>query len=307
MAAEESRQETSLGYLPEACLAHAIALTSPRDASRCAAVSPAFRDAADSDHVWGRFIPEGHLRAVVDLQTVNTAAGRRASTKKDAYLGLCEGGVAVDGDAGCRLWLDRASGAKCYALSARRLSLPWEDGEFSWRWAAHPLSRFGEVAKLMDCTFLDIYGRLPAAALTPATSYAAYLVYDTAKGHRGLSFPDQETMVSLSGRGVLSEASRRTVCLRPDEAEARKFWGADLIVVAPNGVGEEPRLRGDGWWEVEMGQLRTREAGEHEALGEEEVVASFEVLGSYPKRGLIVEGIEFRPSTSLGLGASAHQ
>ena len=27
----------------------------------------------------------------------------------------------------------------------------------------------------------------------------------------------------------------------------------------------------------------------------EEVVASFEVLGWYPKRGLILEGIEFRP------------
>jgi hypothetical protein len=27
-------------------------------------------------------------------------------------------------------------------LSARALSLPWDDGEFSWRWTLHPLSRF---------------------------------------------------------------------------------------------------------------------------------------------------------------------
>jgi len=115
--------------------------------------------------------------------------------------------------------------------------VPWEDGEFSWRWVPHPLSRFGEVAELMDCTFLDIYGRLPAAALTPATSYAAYLVYGTAQGHRGLSFPDQETAVSLGGRAPAgARACRRAVCLRPDE-----------------------------------------------------------VLGSYPKRGLLLEGIEFRP------------
>ncbi|RLN42901.1 F-box protein PP2-B11-like [Panicum miliaceum] len=147
----------------------------------------------------------------------------------------------------------------------------------------------------MDCTFLDIYGRLPAAALTPATSYAAYLVYGTAQGHRGLRFPDQETAVSLGGRATSGAARpcRRAVFLRPDEAEARKFWGAG--VVAPDdGGGEEPRLRGDGWWEVEMGRLRASEAGDHGAPGEE-VVASFEVLGSYPKRGLIVEGIEFRP------------
>ncbi|CAN6323811.1 unnamed protein product [Urochloa humidicola] len=290
MAAEESRQETGVGDLPEACLAHAIALTSPRDACRCAAVSPAFRAAADSDLVWSRFIPEGHGH--------RAAGGRAGSTKKEAYLGLCEGGgVPVDGDRGCRMWLDRASGAKCYALSAWRLSLPWEDGDFSWRWAPHPLSRFGEVAELMDCTFLDIYGRLPAAALTPATNYAAYLVYGTAQGHRGLSFPDQETTVSLlSGRAPSeAHARRRAVCLRPDETEARKFWGPG--VVAPDGSGgddEEPRLRVDGWWEVEMGRLRTSEAGEREAP-DEMVVASFEVLGSYPKRGLIVEGIEFRP------------
>ncbi|OEL20546.1 F-box protein PP2-B11 [Dichanthelium oligosanthes] len=285
MAAEENQQETRVGDLPEACLAHAIALTSPRDACRCAAVSPAFRAAADSDHVWSRFIPaEGNHRAA--------AAAGRASTKKNAYLGLCEGGVPVDGDVGCRLWLDKASGAKCYALSARRLGLPWDDGEFSWRWVPHPRSRFGEVAELMDCTFLDIYGRLPAAALTPATSYAAYLVYGTAQGHRGLSFPDQETAVSLGSRAPAEARARRlAVCLRPDEAEVRKFWGAG--VVAPDGGGEEPRLRDDGWWEVEMGRLRTTEAGEHGAPGEE-VVASFEVLGSYPKRGLIVEGIEFR-------------
>jgi hypothetical protein len=40
------------------------------------------------------------------------------------------------------MWLDKASGAKCYLLSARALSLPWDDGEFSWAWTPHPLSRF---------------------------------------------------------------------------------------------------------------------------------------------------------------------
>lgn len=289
MAAEESRHETRVGDLPEACLAHAIALTSPRDACRCAAVSPAFRAAADSDHVWGRFIPEDHHRAVALLHT----AGRDRRSKKDAYLALCDGAVPVDGHGGCRMWLDKASGAKCYGLSARSLSLPWEDGECSWRWVTHPLSRFGEVAELLDCTFLDIYGRLPAAMLTPATSYAAYLVYGIAEGHRGLSFPDQEAALCLGARTPAEAAHRQAVCLRPDEAEARKFWGAG-VVIPDDGRVDQPRLRDDGWWEVQMGRLRTSEAGEHEASGEE-VVASFEVLGSYPKRGLIVEGIEFRP------------
>jgi hypothetical protein len=140
MAAEE----TQLGDLPEACLAYTIALTSPRDACRFAAVSPSFRAAADSDDVWQRFIPKLDRRDVL-LQQQPPAPNRDAAEarKKDAYLGLCDGGgVPVDGDGGCRVWLERASGAKCYALSARRLSLPWDDGEYSWRWKTHPLSRF---------------------------------------------------------------------------------------------------------------------------------------------------------------------
>ncbi|PUZ50109.1 hypothetical protein GQ55_6G033300 [Panicum hallii var. hallii] len=276
---------TQLGDLPEACLAQAIALTSPRDACRCAAVSPAFRAAADSDHVWRAFLPpQLDRKPTVVLQPAPPAA--RSKSKKEAYLGLCDaaGAAALDGeDGGCRVWLERATGARCYALSARRLSLPWDDGEFCWKFAPHPRSRFAEVAELVDCTCLDIYGALPAAALTPAAPYAAYFVYGTADGgHRGLSYPDQETAVAVGGRVV----ARHAVCLRPDDAEARKFRGG----------GEDeprrPRLREDGWWEVEMGRL-----GEvmTSAAGGEEVVASFEVLGWYPKRGLIVEGIEFRP------------
>ncbi|TVU43346.1 hypothetical protein EJB05_09807, partial [Eragrostis curvula] len=284
MAAEE----TQVGDLPEACLAHVIALTSPRDACRCAAFSRAFRAAADSDHVWHSFIPEDHRAVLLQALPPETNTTR----KKDAYLGLCHRGVPVDG--GGLVWLDKASGVKCYALSARRLSLPWDDGEFSWRWTPHPLSRFAEVAELVDCTCMDIHGGLPAAALTPATTYAAFLVYGTKESQRGLSYPDQETTVAVGGRVL----ERHRVCLCPDDDETRKFRGAGLIaessVVASGEEPRRPRRRDDGWWEMEMGRLHTTTGAGGEQ--EEEVVASFEVLGWYTKRGLLVEAIEFRPA-----------
>lgn len=220
---EQSRGSTAaranMGDLPESCVAHVLALTSPR------------------------------------------------------------GGMAV--------WLAKGSGGKCVALSARRLCLPWDDGELCWRWTPHPLSRFSEVAQLVDCTCLDIYAHLPASMLTPATAYVAYLVFATVDGHRGLSFPDQETTVSVGDHIT----SRHTVCLRPDIVETHRFIGLE-------GCGSDdvrvPALRTDGWWEMEMGRLRT--GGDHAmAREEEEVVASFEVLGWYPKCGLVVEGVEFRP------------
>jgi hypothetical protein len=286
MAAAAGQQETQLGDLPEACLAYAIALTSPRDACRFAAVSPAFRAAADSDHVWHRFIPatDDHLVRLLHQQAPQ--AQQPKAQKKEAYLALCDaGGVPVDGR---RAWLDKASGAVCYALSARRLALPWDDGEYSWSWAAHPSSGFGEVAELVDCTCMDIHGALPSAApLTPATAYAAYLVYGMAQGYRGLSYPDQETAVSVGGRVL----ERRRVCLLPDDAETRKFRGDASAIVGGGEAVDGPRRRGDGWWEMEMGQLCAASL----AASGEEVVASFEVLGWYAKRGLLVEAIEFRP------------
>ncbi|CAM0953697.1 unnamed protein product [Alopecurus aequalis] len=281
-AAEEDR--TPVFDLPEACVAHVIALTSPRDACRCAAVSPCFRDAAESDTVWERFLPPDY-RSILQLhQAPAPRSGTKVpSTKKEAYLGLTDVAVLVDGG-GMAVWLAKGSGAKCVALSARRLSLPWEDGEFSWRWMPHSLSRFPDVAQLVDCTCLDIYARLPTHALTPATAYAAYFIFATADGHRGLSFPDQETTVSVGGCAV----SRHAVCLRPDDAQARRFMG----VAGTDGGGVRgPALRGDGWWELEMGRLRTGD----EAVAGEEVAVSFEVLGWQPKRGLLVEGVEFRP------------
>ncbi|BAF22908.1 F-box protein PP2-B10 [Oryza sativa Japonica Group] len=287
--AVEEGTTTRVGDLPEACLADVIALTSPRDACRLAAVSPSFRAAAESDAVWDRFLPPDY-RAIAPLPpppaTAAASGGKRM--KKGVYLGLCDKPVPVD-DGSMMVWLEKESGAKCFALPARKLSLPWEDGEFSWRWTPHPLSRFEEVAQLVDCTCLDIYGRLPAAALTPATPYAAYLVFGTAaaaEGHRGLSFPDQETTVSAAGRVV----ARHAVCLRPDDAEARKFRGVGL---AGAGVPvRRPARRGDGWSEMELGRVAADEVA---GAGGEDVVASFEVLGWYPKRGLVVECMEFRP------------
>ena len=63
------------------------------------------------------------------------------------------------------------------------------------------------MAELVECTSLNIYARLPAAELTPATTYAAYLVYGVVKGHRGLSYPDQETVVA--GRERVPPPRRR--------------------------------------------------------------------------------------------------
>ncbi|TVU42707.1 hypothetical protein EJB05_09128, partial [Eragrostis curvula] len=212
--------------LPEVCLAYAIALASPRGACRCAGVSPAFRAAADSDHVWRRFIPE-------DLRPWR----RSSNSDKEAYLGLCYRSVPVDGDAGCRVWLEMASGAKCYALSARRLSLPWDDGEFSWRWAPHPrtssLDKWLQVRGGGGAGVLHVPRHLRAVPGRRAHACDALRgipgVRHCSGGQPRPELPDQETAVTVGGREVACHA----VCLRPDDADDAE----------PRGVGMVPQAR----------------------------------------------------------------
>jgi hypothetical protein len=145
---------TRFDDLPVGCVAHVLALTSPRDVCRCAAVSPSFRDAAESDTVWERFLPADYLAILL-----RSGSGRLPppSSKKEAYLRLSDSGVLVIDSSDTAVWLARGSGAKCVALPARKLSLPWDDGEFSWRWTSHPLSRcmikFGII--LLNFLFLS--------------------------------------------------------------------------------------------------------------------------------------------------------
>uniref|UniRef100_A0A804JQ87 F-box domain-containing protein n=1 Tax=Musa acuminata subsp. malaccensis TaxID=214687 RepID=A0A804JQ87_MUSAM len=77
--------ESGMDRLPEGCVAHAIALTSPRDVCRFSAVSSAFRSAAAYDTVWDRFLPS-------DYRSILSRAVRPVvcSSKRDLFFRLCD-------------------------------------------------------------------------------------------------------------------------------------------------------------------------------------------------------------------------
>nr|CAB3448296.1 unnamed protein product [Digitaria exilis] len=115
--------------LPEECVAYAISLTTPGDACHSSAVSPAFRAAADSDAVWARFLPPDHA-AVLARADEPAALGM---SKKELFSRLCDNPVLLD-DATMSFGLERRSGAKCFMLSARALSIAWGDDPTCWTW-----------------------------------------------------------------------------------------------------------------------------------------------------------------------------
>ncbi|WOL19295.1 F-box protein PP2-B12 [Canna indica] len=296
--------ESGIERLPEGCIAHAISLTSPREACCSCAVSTAFRSAAASDTVWSRFLPDD-LDSLL-ARAVDPVQCSSSSSKRDLFFSLCNP-ILIDGGK-MSFSLDRSTGAKCYMLSARELFVVWGDTPCYWRWYSLPESRFSEVAELIDVCWLEVRGKIETKMLSQNTFYAAYLVFKLSDRCSGLGYPPQEASVKL---GVFSLINR--VCLQPSDMQAHlharrnrgrgrfgRYERWRSVFAHPEAKEAEddakefggvyPRERTDGWMEVQLGQF-------YNDKGEDgEVSMSFlEVKGGHWKHGLIIEGIEIRP------------
>ncbi|XP_040376867.1 F-box protein PP2-B11-like [Oryza brachyantha] len=301
--------------LPEECVAYAISMTTPGDACHSSAVSPAFKAAADSDAVWDRFLPPDHAAILARAVDASSAAASECASKKDLFARLCARPVLLDA-ATMSFGLDRRSGAKCVMLSARALSIAWGDDPSRWRWTpCLPGSRFPEVAELLDVCWLEITGKLQLSLLSPATTYAAYLVYSFADYTTGLECnigmpsPKATVTVVVSGAGTTSRppATEHKICLQHMGEDETMMHRQELVISLRKDFGRKvrldpdmdikcPRLRdgggGGGWREVELGEFAVPGG----AGGEEGVVeVSFKEETSRWKTGLIVQGIELRP------------
>ncbi|XP_062220920.1 putative F-box protein PP2-B12 [Phragmites australis] len=296
--------------LPEECVAYAISLTTPADACHSSAVSPTFKAAADSDAVWSRFLPHDHAAVLA-----RSDEPVDCESKKELFSRLCNRPVLLD-DATMSFGLDRRSGAKCFMLSARALSIVWGDDPACWIWTTSvPGSRFPEVVELVNVCWLEITGKLSLSLLSPGTTYAAYLVFALADDSYGLEcnvgiLPPKATVTVVSGRKAMATttSTEHTICLQHMQGEEemvmhrrkqqymrlRKDYGRKLLTREADPDIKCPRRRGDGWVEVEMGEFAV--AGDA-ASGEDGVVevSLKEVDCRRWKRGLIVQGIDIRP------------
>ncbi|CAL9155023.1 unnamed protein product, partial [Musa hybrid cultivar] len=211
--------------------------------------------------------------------------------------------------------LDRSSGAKCYILSARELSITWADAPWYWRWRCLPESRYvihltysfiyyaaclsflsrviemadqWTVAELTSVCWLEIRGKIESRMLSRKTAYAAYLIYDTANYAFGLNYPSQEASVKV---GVHS--SLKLVCLQPTDMLSRRHaQRASALCYRKEAeeVDGAPQARNDDWMELELGEFYIDEGDDGEVN-----IRLLEVKGGHWKRGLIIEGIEIRP------------
>ncbi|KAJ6915331.1 hypothetical protein NC651_017356 [Populus alba x Populus x berolinensis] len=292
------RYVMSLNVLPEGCIANVLAFTGPRDACRLSIVSSLFKSAEESDAVWERFLPRDYQSIIFASDSYVLLSS--LSSKKELYLRLCEKPIIID-DGKKSFSLVRKSGKKCYMLSARDLMIVWGDTPTYWRWNSDSSSRFGEVAELIGVCWLEIRGKINATMLSPATLYAAYLVFKPKEGAYGLDYQPVEVGVGLVG----SENGKRNMYLDSQRGRAHRYHlvrrrtglhnrsrivGMQEPVAASENNGQHPKERGDGWLEIELGEFFCKEGED----GELEMSVQ-EVKSGDWKGGLTVEGIEIRP------------
>ena len=261
-----------IARLPEELLSVALSRTSPRDACRAAVVSPAFRAAADSDTVWSCFLPP--------LDELPPLTDGEPCRKKDLFLRLSGRHVLLPGGL-MSMWLDRETGAKCYMVSARALSIAWRDTPRYWNWVPLADSRFSETAVLRLVCWLDIPGKIDSKILSKGSVYAAHIVYKLADSSYGLDSPIQEASIRVGGTNLT-----RKVCLQPNpqRSMSQNRRAEDVVL---------PRQRGDGWMELELGDFTCD--------GDEDGDVSFgvsETKALNGKSGLVVQGIEIRHKKS---------
>uniref|UniRef100_A0A453QI33 Uncharacterized protein n=4 Tax=Aegilops tauschii subsp. strangulata TaxID=200361 RepID=A0A453QI33_AEGTS len=170
------------------------------------------------------------------------------------------------------MWLDRETGAGCYMVPARELSIGW---------GALADSRSSESAELILVCWLYIRGKIDSKMLSQGSIYSVYMVYKFANylyglsdGYYGLELPVQKASVSVGDNHQI-----RKVCIHPNQQRSmRRNCHATL-----------PHKRADGWMELELGEFVCE--------GHEDGDVSFglsEMKDLSRKNGLIVQGIEIR-------------
>ncbi|XP_059310074.1 putative F-box protein PP2-B12 [Lycium ferocissimum] len=318
MEKEKGEEDGSpcLWMLPEACLDEILALTRPRDVCRLSLVSPSLRSAANSDSVWAKFLPSDYRTIIAGSPTPIPYF----RSLRDLYVYLSHHPLLID-EGRKSFSLEKTSGKKCYFLGARDLNIAWADTPGYWEWTSLPESRFTIfqwrrypfleiyiVTQLKFVWWLQIWGTIRTGLLSPLTFYRAYFVYKFKDGY-GFDYRPSEVSVRISG----AESKKRFAFLHPDGEQEDWTLPSDAEYEGPGGTPpliqgtrdprnstgilasimqddkQLPKLRDDGWFELELGEFFTENEDDCIEMKMQEPQRGF------PKRGLIVEGIEIRP------------
>ncbi|CAF2247693.1 unnamed protein product [Brassica napus] len=249
------------------CFFKIITITSPRDALNAASVSKSFESAVKNDRAWKEFIPPDYSSLIP--KPLNF------SSKQKVYSYLCDHFLIEDGKKS--FWLEKASGKRCFMLSARELDITWGNNRNYWRWISIPEARFKEVPVLISVCWFNICAFTNSRLLSPGTRYSAYIVFQTNDGFYGFQNMPVKAKLILVGK----ESTKRFIYFDGGPSDGRREGEIRDV--------KKPEWREDGWMEVELGEFFNEDSCDEIKLRLKEI----EYLNW--KSGLIIQGVEFRP------------
>ncbi|XP_074352859.1 putative F-box protein PP2-B12 [Apium graveolens] len=278
-----------MNALPQKLIEEIVSRTSPGDAcGSLSLVSKKFRSAANSDHVWQRFLPlhkicrrAGSDRCVRDdpWRNIDSDTLHAFATIKDLYLFLSDNPLLIYDDYGdCTYFcLEKLSGKQCFRIGARDL-LQIDPKGWSVCIDMQPSLTYSwsDIAFLWRGVNLEVEAKISTSLLSPNTNYTAYLLVDISChdsdffefGAEG-SF---ETWVGIDGHG---ENKNVYVPQKKDKP----------VLITKH----------DSWYEVELGDYFNKGL----SVGSTELRMSLREVKSGRRKGsLFIYGIEIRPKSS---------
>ncbi|KAM0070281.1 putative protein kinase RLK-Pelle-LRR-VIII-1 family [Helianthus debilis subsp. tardiflorus] len=226
---------------------------------------------SDSDANWEEKMP-------VDYEDImkRSKNSLQWTTKEEAYSIIRKGFLTNDDEKKRDIWfsLDK-NGKKCYMLSAALI----------WYWEKKvllPESRFGEAIQWREDRYISI--NVQGQLVSSETTYACYLVYKLPEDPSKLEAPikvEDKQCDSGDKFWYICLTSPQTPVIRPKAGQ-----NTHNPLNRPK-IKSLPQQRNDGWIEVQIWELRGATTINMNLM--------FELCDNKKFRGLIVEGIEFRP------------
>ncbi|CAN6235969.1 unnamed protein product [Urochloa humidicola] len=184
--------QTSLGDMPESCVAAVLLYLDPLEICQVACLNRAFRGAASADCIWAAKLPANHryLAALAaaaddDCGCDGTAEGdgrccSSAVIKKEIYARLCR---PTPFDGGTKeFWIEKDKGGFCMSISSKAMSITGRDDRRYWSHLSTEESRFHSVAYLQQIWWLEVCGEIDFCF--PAGSYSLFFRLHLGRPHK---------------------------------------------------------------------------------------------------------------------------
>ncbi|KAK1366658.1 hypothetical protein POM88_042219 [Heracleum sosnowskyi] len=276
-----------INSLSQELIEEILSRTSPHVCGQLSTVCKNIRSAANSDHVWEKFLPLDIIsrRTLSDQclfddpwKKIDSDTLHAFPTKKDLYLFLCDNPLFIDGG-DMYIWLEKLSGNKCFRIGPLKLIKRHPD---DWRVLSVEAGyrRFPNLPVLHNAMNFEIEGKISTSLLSPNAKYTAYLLLDFSSEWYSFGSGVQQPLkawVGIDGHG-----GKRNV-----------YIPYKLFIPELTGPHWYPVWRHDGLNEVVLGDYLNKELGTDSS---ELWMCLREVKSNMRKSGIKLHGMEIRVS-----------